>query len=365
VRVLDLVKGLDRGGAETLLLTGARHRYPAITSEIAYLSSRHDQLVDELTAEGVKVTCLAPGSMVDPRWLWRLRRALAEVDVTHSHSPVPATAARIVSRTIPRHRRPSLVTTEHNVWDSHHPLTRLAERITFKLDDAHLAVSTAVLESLPETYRPGVEVVRAGVDLDDVRSHADRTGIRTELGVSDDEVLIGTVANLRAQKGYPDLLRAARHVIDAVPNARFVAAGRGPQQGELEALHLDLGLGDRFRFLGHRADAVRVMSGLDLFCLASHHEGLPVALMEALALGLPVVSTRAGGIPELITDGDQGLLVDIGSVDALANALISEARNTEERATHARAALATGDQLSIKTSVKRTEDLYRTMVEAR
>jgi len=189
--------------------------------------------------------------------------------------------------------------------------------------------------------------------------------MRTELGVSDDEVLIGTVANLRAQKGYPDLLRAARHVIDAVPNARFVAAGRGPQQGELEALHLDLGLGDRFRFLGHRADAVRVMSGLDLFCLASHHEGLPVALMEALALGLPVVSTRAGGIPELITDGDQGLLVDIGSVDALANALISEARNTEERATHARAALATGDQLSIKTSVKRTEDLYRTMVEAR
>ncbi|MBK6855802.1 MAG: hypothetical protein IPG97_04395 [Microthrixaceae bacterium] len=75
MRVLDLVKGLDRGGAETLLLTGARHRYPAITSEIAYLSSRHDQLVDELTAEGVKVTCLAPGSMVDPRWLWRLRRA--------------------------------------------------------------------------------------------------------------------------------------------------------------------------------------------------------------------------------------------------------------------------------------------------
>ncbi len=365
-RVLNVFKGLDRGGAETLMLVGARHRHPTTTTtEVAYLSARHHQLVDDLAAEGVAVTCLAPGSMIDLRWLGRLRRMLAATDVAHSHSPVPATAVRIVSRTLPRRRRPRLVTTEHNVWDSHHPLTRLAEWATFKLDDAHLAVSDAVLESLPEAYRANVEVVKAGVDLDDVRAHADRAGLRRELGVADDEILIGTVANLRPQKGYPDLLRAARQVVDAMPAARFVAAGRGPHHSELEALHRSLDLGDRFMFLGHRTDAVRVMSGLDVFCLASHHEGLPVALMEALALGLPVVSTRAGGIPELVTDDRQGLLVEVGDVGALANALISEAGDIDQRTAHARAARATGDQLSITTSVRRTEALYRTLVESR
>ena len=84
---------------------------------------------------------------------------------------------------------------------------------------------------------------------------------------------------------------------------RFVAAGRGPLEDELRAQKDRLGLGDRFTFLGYRADAVRVMAAFDVFCLASHYEGLPIALMEALALGLPVVATDVGGVAELVTDG--------------------------------------------------------------
>ncbi|MCB0988501.1 MAG: glycosyltransferase [Microthrixaceae bacterium] len=359
VRVLTLVKGLDRGGAETLLLVGARHRDRAATTQrLAYLSRDHHQLVSELEAEGIPVSCVAPGSMLNPGWLLRLRRLMSDAEVVHSHSPVPAVTARLTALTLPRRRRPRLLTTEHNEWASHHPLTRLAERMTFRLDDAHLAVSEAVRSSLPASYRPSVEVLIAGVDIDSVRSQADRTGARAELGVTDGEVLVGTVANLRPHKGYPDLLRAARQVLETAPSVRFVAVGHGPSVDEITDLHRDLGLADRFTFLGHRRDAIRLMSGFDIFCLASHHEGLPVALMEALVLGIPVVTTRAGGIPELIDDGSQGRLVDIADVSALTNALLAEVNDHDARTHHSQHSAASGETLAIQRSVQRTEAIY-------
>jgi glycosyltransferase involved in cell wall biosynthesis len=283
------------------------------------------------------------------------------VDVVHSHSPVPAVGARLVSRTLPRRHRPSLVTTEHNVWDSHHRLTRVAESTTFGLDDVHLAVSEGVRRSLPAAKAEQVEVVVQGVDLPAVRQAADRAAVRRELGVADDDVLVGTVANLRPQKGYPDLLQAASTVVDKLPEARFVAIGQGPMEAEIAALHGTLGLEARFSLLGYRADAVRVMSGFDVFCMASHHEGLPVALMEALALGLPVVVTRVGGNAELVTDGVEGRLVEAHQPAELARALIEVVTDRAGREAMAARAADRGDELSILTSVRRHEELYRSL----
>ena len=161
-------------------------------------------------------------------------------------------------------------------------------------------MSAAVRDSLPAADPGRTRVVRYGVDAAEVRRRGASTGPRSAaaLGVADDEILIGTVANLRATKGYPDLLVAApRRSCAGSPTARFVAVGRGPLEDELRAQHAQLGLGDRFEFLGFRPDAVRVMSAFDVFCLPSHHEGLPIALMEALALGLPVVATGSAASP--------------------------------------------------------------------
>lgn len=89
---------------------------------------------------------------------------------------------------------------------------------------------------------------------------------------------------------------------------RFVAAGQGPDEEMLHSLHRDLGLDDRVRFLGYVPDAARLIAAADVFVLASVHKGLPVAVMEALALGVPIVATRAGGVPELVEDGTNGAL---------------------------------------------------------
>ena len=121
-----------------------------------------------------------------------------------------------------------------------------------------------------------------------------RAGMRAELGLEPNEIVIGTVANYRAQKDYPTLLAAAADVIGRGLAVRFVAVGQGPLHDEIHARHEELGLGYRFLLLGQRPDAVRVLAACDVFCLASKWEGLPVALMEALVLGLPVVATRGG-----------------------------------------------------------------------
>jgi glycosyltransferase involved in cell wall biosynthesis len=259
------------------------------------------------------------------------------------------------------------VVTEHNVWSSHTRLTRWADRLTAGRGEAHLAVSEAVAESMPRSLRGDTRVVRYGIDAARIRREApDRASARRALGVADDEVLVGTVANLRATKGYPDLLQAAATVVRATGpgrrRVRFVSIGRGPLADELASLHAGLGLGDRFEFLGFRPDAVELMPAFDIFCLPSHHEGLPIALMEALALGLPVLATRVGGVEELVTDGSEAVLVPPRRPDLLAAALLELVRDPNRRAAMAQRSKARGDRLDAPTTVATIEGVYREIV---
>ena len=121
--------------------------------------------------------------------------------------------------------------------------------------------------------------------------------MRRELGVGPDESLAVTVANLRAGKNYPGLIDAARIVVDRGVPVRFVTAGQGQLEAEIGELHRQSGLGDRFALLGYRDDTTRLIAAADLFVLASHHEGLPVTVMEALTLGVPVVAPAVGRPP--------------------------------------------------------------------
>ena len=114
-----------------------------------------------------------------------------------------------------------------------------------------------------------------------------------------------TVANLRDDKNYPGLIEAARLVVERGAPVRFATAGQGPLEAQIRELRRRSGLGERFALLGYRDDATRLIAAADLFVLASHHEGLPVTVMEALTLGVPVVAPAVGGLPEVVTSGTQ------------------------------------------------------------
>lgn len=360
-RVVHLLKGLDAGGAESLVVLAARHRdRDRFTHEVGYLVPDHRTLAPALAAEGVPTTCLDGVPWWDPRWLHRLRRLLRRhpAEVVHAHSPLVAGGARLVVRSLPRRVRPQMVVTLHNVWDSHHLAARALDRATYPLDDLRLSVSEAARRSLPGHMGDDVVTVLHGIDVEPLRARADRTAARRELGVDDGDLVVGTVANPSPAKGYPDLLDAAATVLAGQPSARFVAIGEGPQRAELEQQRDAAGLGDRFRFLGHRPEAARLVAGFDVFCLASHHEGLPLALMEALVLGVPVVVTDAGGITELVTTGREGLVVPPRRPDLLAGALGEVLGRPDRGAEMADAAYQRGTDLDAAAVVGRVEALY-------
>ncbi len=366
IRVLWLIKGLGAGGAERLvcLVAEARDR-EVFDCEVAYLLPWKDALAPELERVGVPVTCLHGGKEWDVRWAFRLRGLLRRhrIDVLHVHSPYVAGIARIVARSIRSKGRPRIVYTEHLPWPGYVLPTRWLNAITFPLDDAHVAVSDAVRASVWKPLAKHLRTVVHGIPLKHVRQRTtDRDAVRKELGIRDDEILIGTVGNLREQKRYPDLLDAARSVIDAEPSVRFAAAGAGVEDTSGAAIirhHEELGLSDRFRFLGYVEDSARFLSACDVFVLASEFEGLAVSMMEALALGLPVVATAVPGIEGEIREGKEGLLVPVGRPELLAEAILTLARDPEQRNRMAREARAGADRYDIVAAVRDIEALYR------
>jgi L-malate glycosyltransferase len=363
LRVLWLIKGLGPGGAENLLSMIAEVRdRSAFEYELAYLLPWKDAMVTDLEAQGIAIHCLNGTKEWNPRWTLRLRRLLTSgrFDIVHVHSPYVAGLARLVVRSIPRSRRPKMVSTEHVPWWSYARPTRVLNALTFPLDDAHLTVTRAVQASIPTRLRRDVRVVLHGVFVGRVGQQRQfRDGVRAELGVLPEEVLVGTVANFRAQKGYPDLLRAAKRVIDQGLPARFVAVGQGPLEEDIRALHRELDLGDRLILTGYREDATRILAGCDIFFLASLYEGLPVALMEALALGLPVVVTDVEGIREVVTDGVEAILAPPSRPDVLAEALEAVIRQPEERERMARAAQTRASSFEIGIAARKVEQIYR------
>ena len=319
LHVLHVIKGLGPGGAERLLCSAAAVRdRERFDYDVAYVLPWKSHLVPQLTDSGAVVHCLGRGDrtarvLLDPRWAMQLNRLVRShrYDVVHVHSPLIAGVTRPIVHSLGS-RRPKLVSTEHNGWATYAAPTRLVNRLTYRLDDAQFAVSEQVRASISRRLRRRVEVAVHGVRVDEVRALlSEREVVREELGLADDEIVVGTIANYLAQKAYPDLFAAARIAIDANPKLRFVAIGQGRLEAEIQSRASQSGLGERFRMLGYRPDAVRVLAGCDVFILASHYEGFPVALMEALALGRPVVVTAVGGIPDAVTNGREGFLVPL------------------------------------------------------
>ena len=369
-RVLWLIKGLGPGGAEQLLVNQARVRNSdSFEYSAAFLVPWKNQRVGALEDLGVRVLCLDARADADPRWVLRLRKHLVDdpVDVIHNHSPLVASATRLVTRTLPRSKRPALVYTEHNRWPRHNRFTRIANRLTYPLDDAQVAVSDDVIATIPETRRSGIETLVHGIVLDEVRaSIAHRDEVRHELGIGADEVVVGIVANFRKEKDYPTLLEAARVALGNSPvPLRFVSVGQGPLDADIRARHRQLGLGDRFLILGYRQDAVRAMSAFDIFTLSSMHEGLPVSLMDALALGQPVVATHVGGIAQAVAHGSEALLVPPQRPDLLADAYIALVTDPSRRAAMSVAASERARHFDIAETTEHLERLYHKVASER
>jgi len=363
LRVLWLIKGLGPGGAEQLLVSFAkvrdreRFRYHA-----AYIVPWKTALVPDLEDLGITVHALGGARRIGLAWPWRLRRLLRALhfDVIHLHSPSVAAAARLLTLTLPRAHRPVIVSTEHNTWDSYGRLTRWLNAATCGLDAARWAVSKRVEASVWPRLRRRTSVLVHGLVLSDWAPDREkaRVSLRSEWGAGKDDVVLCTVANFRPNKSYPNLLNAARLVIDRTESALFVAVGQGPLKSQVHELHQRLDLGDRFRLLGYRRDVPDILAACDAFVLASEHEGFPIAVMEALSAGLPVVATAVGGVPDAVVPGREGLLVPPHDPEALAEAILELVNDPPRRRGMALAASRRGDGFDMRGAARAIEDQY-------
>ncbi|HXV14729.1 MAG TPA: glycosyltransferase, partial [Candidatus Krumholzibacteria bacterium] len=312
-------------------------------------------LMSGLVERGVAVTLAAPsagelyrrceGLAIERRPLslgWSgivaLRRAMAsgQFDLVHSHAARAhgmVAIARVGLSPRPYH----VVSRRVDFAVARSPASAWKYR---RGADAYIAISQGVRGVLVAGGIPParVRVVASGIDLAKFDGLKERAAVRAELGLSAGSFAVGNVAALAPHKAQDDLLGAAARVLAQRDDVRFFIVGEGSLRARLEGLAGELGIDGRVFFTGFRTDALDLLRAFDVFVMSSYLEGLGTSIMDAQALGVPVVATRTGGIPELVEDGVTGLLVPPRDPDALAAAILRFLADAGLRGTCAQAA---------------------------
>ncbi len=293
------------------------------------------------------------------------------VRILHSHRYKENVLAAILAS---RCKIPHVVRTQHGLPESFHGIDHYKHLVIQGLDrmvarfatDRILAVSDEMRNKLVHRLDPEkVVLIRNGICLDHVQSNYSSSGAKKHLGIPEDCHLVGTAGRLEPIKRLDLFLAAAKRIAAAVGKARFAIVGDGGEKSKLQGITRAFGIEDRVLFLGYREDIYDVLRAMDVFVLCSDHEGLPMVLLEGLFLGLPVVARAVGGIPEVVQDGENGLLVNSENPDQLADACVrllldSELRKRLER----NGSRNVAEGFSVETTGTKVASLYLQMCGA-
>lgn len=323
-RVLHLIDHMGSGGAQRVVLDLLEARDPTLASSVVSLRSHClPELRTRMEACGARYRELGL-SHRNPLPLGAIGRAFREMraDVIHSHLEFSNELAVLAARSLGR-RRPPVIVHVHNFPDRHYSrMHRWMGRMLASRTDAFLVPSASIAESTRSAFGRGVrrvEVIPYGIDpvwFDRGIGETSRTRRSSAAPV------IGTAARLAPQKSLHDLIDAMPFVLQARPAARLLIFGDGPLRADLEARSRRLELTEAVMFAGFSHDVAAAYAAIDVFVLPSRHEGLPICLLEVMAMGIPVVGTRVPGISELIENERTGLAVPYGDPQALAAAVL-------------------------------------------
>lgn len=367
--VAHVIGALRTGGAErqlvNYLLAADRREF---RHTVLCLTAPGD-LAPVVRNRGISVTVLRVRNRTAPLSLYRLRSWLVreQVAVVHTHMHGAALWGRVAGRLA---GVPALVTTEHGkeLWKNRRQV--LVDRFLSRWTCRHIAVSEDGLRIRHRRERVPLEklvLIPNGVPLPDPPVDAEAGHrVRRELGVPPEAPVLGTVGRLVEAKGYPHLIQALVRLRETHPDAVWLAVGDGPLRDVLAQRVREAGVADAVVFTGRRDDVPDLLAAMDVWVMSSIREGLPVALLEAMAAARPIVATTVGGIPDAVRDGESALLVPAADPAALAAAV---GRLLDDPALARRlgaAARRTAEQrYGIETVARRIEAVYRECLAGR
>ena len=369
--ICQLLIGLGMGGAEVLAARMARRLGERFRFVFACLDEQ-GILGEDLRAEGFSVHVLGRKPGID----WGCGRRLAallrseKVSLVHAHQYTPffyATASRLPWRS------PPVVFTEHGRWfpDFPRPKRIAANRLLLGRRDRVIGVGESVRQALihNEGIAPQrVEVIYNGIDLDAYPDGQDgeSAAVRREIGVGADDLMVILVARLDHLKDHVTAIETHRQVIAQRPDARLILVGEGPERPKIEEAIRSRGLESSVLLLGLRKDIPRLIGASDLFLLTSISEGIPLTLIEAMAARRPVVSTRVGGVGEVVDEGKTGLLAPSGDACSLAGHILKLAHDPPLREEFGRLGRLRAEELFSETRMmERYDRLYRETIGPR
>ena len=317
-----------RGGQYQALLTvlGLRRR-----GERAALAAQPRGELFRRAAEGGDLHPLALRGDLDLHAAWRLSRLIRDLapDVLHAHDAHAIAVASLARALAGRRAAPPLVASRRVDF---HIRGNAFSRWKYRQVDRFICASSAIRDMLAADGVPPkrTTIVHEGIDIDRIE-RAPRLDLHREFDLPPGCPLAGNVAALVPHKGQRHLIDAAALLVRRVPDARVLIVGAGELAGALARQIRRLDLDGRVILTGFRADVPSVLKGLDLFVMSSVTEGLGTSVLDAMAAGLAVVGTRAGGIPESVLDGQTGLLAPPGDAPALARAIAHLLQDTVQR----------------------------------
>lgn len=358
------------GGGE---IAGSKHQFLELCQEqirrgheVKIVCFIEGELSTDARIMGIPILVMPMANILDWRVIPPLRRLIQQegYQIVHTHG----VRANFIGRIAARRTQAHIITTIYSFpkEDYKNILKRTfyppIDRLTVKYADRLIVVSHGLKERLLSVnYAPEekLRVVHCSIDLGTAKPSKTREKMRKELGIPESAPACGMLARLVHVKNPFLLLEVAEIVYREMPDALFFFVGDGPYLEDLRKDALKRGLQDVIRFTGYRKDPLDIVEALDVIVLTSLSEGLPVTLLEAMALRKPVVATRVGGVPEVVQDGVTGYLVPPGDALQFANALISLFQNPKlMREMGERGRKWVEENFSLSTMAEKTDNVY-------
>jgi L-malate glycosyltransferase len=349
-----------RGGQNQVLLTVNGLR---AIGQRAALVAHPDGELRRRAAEGLDLIPIAPRTEVDLSAAWKFSRIVTRLapDVIHAHDPhgvaMAALALSIGSASAKSGRMPALVVARRVDF---HLKGNSFSRWKYRQVDCFIAASEAIRQML---VADGVAAERTvtvheGIDIEHVAAAAP-VNVHEAFWLPHGSPVVGNVAALVPHKGQRYLIDAAHLVVQQIPDARFVILGEGELREHLEKQVHEHHLEKHVLLPGFRTDVLGCIKGFDLFVMSSVTEGLGTSLLDAMACGRPIVATRAGGIPEIVKDGVNGLLVPPRDAHALAEAIVGALKRPDRLRQMGDAGFAlVNERFTVERMVQQTADVY-------